>query len=869
MQGQPGMIGTTVSHYTILEKLGGGGMGVVYKAQDLKLDRFVVLKFLPPDLTRDTEAKQRFVHEAKAASALQHTNICVVHDIDETAEGQMFICMEYLEGETLKKKIERGPLKISETIEFAIQIAQGLAKAHEHGIIHRDIKPANVMVTSDGAAKIVDFGLAKLSGQTMLTKEGSTLGTAAYMSPEQARGEPADQRTDIWSLGVLLYEMLSGRRPFDADYENALFYSIINAEPEPITGLRTGVPMELERIVDKAMAKRPEERFQHVDEMLVDLRRVTKGSGSRAGLPSPDSRQGTLRSPWWKRPVPVLLGVLFVIVLIVTAVWFARMRYAEGLPARERTIAVLPLNALSKTEEDQMFADGIHGEILTHLTRIKDIKVKAQTSVLQYRDTRKTMREIGQELGVNYLIEGSVQKAGGRIRIQTQLIDAQSEDHIWAHSYEKPYGDIFAIQTEISEQIASELKATMTPREKSLIGLKLTENTEAYDCYLMGNRIWRISQTLEEDIRAVGLLEKAVALDPNFAVAWAKLCVVRCEQMFYEHVRSVERMAQAKVALQKAEALEPDIPEVHQAKGIYYFYVELDSTRAFTEFQLALADQPNNSEFLSTMGTLLAAKGYEPGGLENNLKAYELDPDAVLANFVTGGYFCMRQFADAERMSDVQIALEPGKGSSYVYKFYIYLWGRGDLPRAREVLEEARRQTQQKLTGWGIAVHLYAREYAAALAISIVDSSTDPLVKADIYRFMREHAKANDQALVAVAQYSKVVDTQPDWEYNHLVLARAFAILGKRDSALFEISKILHRGLKFSNNLGRFLDIGVLQVHVLLGNYEEAIIEIEQLLSTPSSLTEVTLRLDPIYDPLRSNPRFQALVRSSATDEHR
>ena len=272
------MIGRTVSHYRILEHLGGGGMGVVYKAEDLKLDRPVALKFLPPDLTRDPEAKQRFVHEARAASALDHPNICNVHDIGETDDGQIFIVMAYYEGETLKKKIERGPLKIEESVRIAVQIAQGLAKAHEHDIVHRDIKPANVMVTSDEVVKIVDFGLAKLSGRTMLTKAGSTLGTAAYMSPEQARGEAAGLRTDLWSLGVTFYEMLTGHRPFESDYEQALVYSILNEDPKPMRDLRSEVPEALERICRRAMAKEPGDRYESAVELIADLESFKTGA---------------------------------------------------------------------------------------------------------------------------------------------------------------------------------------------------------------------------------------------------------------------------------------------------------------------------------------------------------------------------------------------------------------------------------------------------------------------------------------------------------------------------------------------------------------------------------------------------------------
>ena len=271
------MIGKVVSHYKILEHLGGGGMGVVYKAQDLKLDRPVALKFLPPDLTRDPDAKQRFIHEAKAASALDHQNICNVHDIGETDDGQLFIVMAYYEGETLKTKIERGPLKTEEAIDIALQIASGLKKAHEQGIVHRDIKPANIMLTADGVAKIVDFGLAKLSGGTMLTRIGSTLGTAAYMSPEQARGDAVDQRTDIWSLGVVLYEMITGRRPFNSEFEQGLIYLILNAVPEPLQEAHQEPKANLQEILDRALAKQVADRYQTMEEFEEDLQTIAGG----------------------------------------------------------------------------------------------------------------------------------------------------------------------------------------------------------------------------------------------------------------------------------------------------------------------------------------------------------------------------------------------------------------------------------------------------------------------------------------------------------------------------------------------------------------------------------------------------------------
>ena len=341
------MIGKTISHYKILEKLGGGGMGVVYKAEDTKLKRTVALKFLPQDLSRDEESKERFIHEAQAASALDHNNICTIYEIDETDDGQMFIAMACYDGETLKKKIEGGLLKLEEAIDISLQISEGLSKAHEKDIVHRDLKPANVMLTKDGVVKILDFGLAKLRGQTKLTKLGTTLGTAPYMSPEQARGEEVDNRTDVFSLGVLLYEMLTGQLPFKGDYHEAIIYSIMNEEPEPITGLRTGIPMELEKIVTKCLEKDPSERYQHADELLVDVRRIKKSlesgeslSVTKAHIPITKEPE---KKPIWRQPASILTAIITTMILILGVQWILKRDGEEPFVVSfEKSVAVMP-----------------------------------------------------------------------------------------------------------------------------------------------------------------------------------------------------------------------------------------------------------------------------------------------------------------------------------------------------------------------------------------------------------------------------------------------------------------------------------------------------------------------------------------------
>ncbi|HEY5133509.1 MAG TPA: protein kinase, partial [Candidatus Krumholzibacteriaceae bacterium] len=455
------MIGRTISHYRILEKLGQGGMGVVYKAEDTKLKRTVALKFLPPEFTRDAAAPERFIREAQAAAALDHPDICTIYEIDE-AEGRAFISMAYIDGELVKDKIERGPLKLEEAVEIAVHIAQGLQAAHEKGIVHRDIKSANVMLTSSGQVKVMDFGLAKLAGKTMVTKEGTTLGTAAYMSPEQARGEDTDSRTDIWSLGVVLYEMLTGLLPFRGEYEQALSYQIMNAAPEPITSLRTGVPMELERIVTKCLEKNRDERYQTAADLIADLRHLQRAVGAGADVTQQSmatAGRPAQRLRWWYWAAPVIVVAIIAAVLLVEMPRRATNR-------EEKSIAVLPFVDMSPGRDQDYFCDGMTEELINRLSNIQGLRVPARTSAFMFKGKTEDIREIGSKLNVRTVLEGSVRKAGSELRITAQLINVADGYHLWSETYDRELKDVFVIQDEISSAIVSALQLRLTPQEK-------------------------------------------------------------------------------------------------------------------------------------------------------------------------------------------------------------------------------------------------------------------------------------------------------------------------------------------------------------------------------------------------------------------
>jgi len=615
------MIGRTVSHYEIIEKLGGGGMGVVYKAHDTKLKRTVALKFLAPQALGSGEDKPRFVHEAQAAAALNHNNICTIYEIDEF-EGQPFIAMECIDGASLRARIEEGPLEVGEAVDIAIQIAEGLREAHEHGIVHRDVKPSNVMLSSRGQVKITDFGLAKSPGREQLTRAGTTVGTIAYMSPERSRGESADKRGDLWSLGVILYEMIAGRRPFTGEHEQAVMYSVLNEEATPLTGVRTGVPLELESVVNKCLAKDPAERYQHADDLLVDLRRLT----GRRPSESRKAREGGLtgRRGWVFGSVVVAIAAV-VFVLVYTRFWGTGPDQPE---AGMRKLAVLFFENLGPPD-DEYFANGITDAITARLAVLHGLGVISRQSTIQYKGSTKSIQEIGKELGADYILEGTIQRERpgdptSRVRIIPQLINVADDIHVWADTYDEDMTEVFRVQSSIAERVAKALSVTLLDTEREALASAPTENIGAYEYFLRGNEYSSRRYSKENVTAAIASYERAVELDPGFADAWAQLSIAYMWDFNWGIGARPERRTEARDAVDRARSLAPDAPEAQVALGYVYYYGEHDLDRALEHFETARRSLPNDVGVLSAiafMGGMCRAagksRGIEPSSRHN------------------------------------------------------------------------------------------------------------------------------------------------------------------------------------------------------------------------------------------------------------
>jgi serine/threonine-protein kinase len=533
------MLGKTISHYKILAKIGEGGMGVVYQAEDTKLKRTVALKFLPPEFTRDKDAKERFIQEAQAAGALDHPNICTVYEINEVND-QAFIVMAYIEGQNLKDRFKSGLIEIEDALEIATQIAEGLQDAHEKGIIHRDIKPANIALTAKGQAKIMDFGLAKLSWGVDLTKTATIMGTVAYMSPEQAKGEKVDHRTDIWSLGAMLYEMLTGERPFKVTHDQAVLYAILNEDPVPITKIRKDIPQELEKIVKKSLEKDPKKRYGDMDAMLDDLKSVGHKSVS--------------------------------------------------VSADKPSIAVLPFVNMSADPENEYFSDGLAEDLINALTKIMDLHVVARTSSFAFKGEKVDIREIGEKLNVDNLLEGSVRKVGNRVRITAQLIKVKDGYHLWSDRYDRNMEDVFAIQDEITEKIMDKLMIALDVLKKPPEEHRPV-NFEAYDLYLKG----RYCLNKFEVDRALTYYEQAIEQDPDYALAYASIAeVYTLLSTGFDILPNKDAMPKARDAAQKALELDPNLAEAYVSLGLVALSYDWDRKATKKYFQKAIELNPNS-----------------------------------------------------------------------------------------------------------------------------------------------------------------------------------------------------------------------------------------------------------------------------------
>jgi len=574
---------TVAGRYQILEELGRGGMGVVYKAEDTKLKRTVALKFLPPELTHVPEIKTRFMREAQAAAALDHPNICTVHEFDET-EKTSFISMAYIEGQSLKKKIESGPLELDEAIRIALQVAEGLRKAHKSGVVHRDIKSANIMVTEEDQAKIMDFGLARVAGGTLVTKEGTTMGTIAYMSPEQARGEEVDHRTDIWSFGVMMYEMLTGQLPFKGEQEQAIVYSILKEKPEPITGLKADIPVSIVEVVGKALEKDPDKRYQKIDELIDDLKSISAGI-------IPEEIKARLRKEKLRRRKRAILyaGAAGLIIILVVS----GLILLKGPPETIDSIAVLPLKNLTGDAEQQYFVDGITDELIGQLGQISGLRrVISRTSVMRYKNTDKSLPEIARELNVDALVEGAVYQVGENVSIKLQLFDALPEERsLWTKRYDQPVSEVLVLYGEMASTIADNIGVNLTVDETSRFAGARQVNPEVYDAYMKARSYWEEGR--ESLYKGLEILNSAVEKNPD----WAPLYAGLAETWMWIQQNGFEptSVTAPKIYenLNKAMELDPNLSEAHRLNGMIAQLVEWNWEKSEKAFLKALAINPN------------------------------------------------------------------------------------------------------------------------------------------------------------------------------------------------------------------------------------------------------------------------------------
>jgi serine/threonine protein kinase/Tfp pilus assembly protein PilF len=675
------VIGETIFQYRILKTLGAGGMGEVYLAVDTKLDRKVALKFLPESRQRDQEMKSRFIREAQAAAALNHPNIAPIYEVSDH-EGRPFFAMEYVEGGSLRSLIAAGELRWDQIQTITTQICEGLRAAHEGGVIHGDIKPANILIDQSGRVRLVDFGLARGITEPMPPAQDVTLGTIAFASPEQLQGEPLCPASDLFSLGVVLYQMITGNLPFAGRYEAAVMHAVVNVGPPAVSSVRPDVPSWLELIVVRLLEKKASDRYQSAAELLTDFNAHPAGPDT----PGVDAR----RSVPWVRYLAYPAVILLVAILAFSFGWFSKS--PNEVDALHKTVAVLPFENLGPPE-DEYFADGMTDAVTMYLAQYGDLSVIYRSSSMQYKRTKKSVRAIGTELGAEYLLMATVQKSrspqADRVQIRARLVRAEDGTSLWGKTYDPPLQEVFALQSDIGERVTRALKVTVGDADKIPLPGEPTESLEAYDLYLRGNEYFNRGWDPDIIQIAIELYERAIALDSEFAVAYTMLSRGHASMYSENYDRSETRLQAAEVAARKAVSLDPNLAEAHLALG-YYYYATMAYDEALAEFAIVKETQPNNRYVYNAIAAAERRQGKFEQAAKNFSRALELDPRSHLRAFdVALTYGLMREYATAEVYLERAMLLAPDWPLPHVFQAWLAILNDGGVDRAKVILDNA------------------------------------------------------------------------------------------------------------------------------------------------------------------------------------